>query len=152
MSNNDITITTPSGTIYIQPRQWSRHTTSFRMNVRPRVSVWGDKGVETVLDNLNNRTRRPHAEYKTHALRILAEAGLAFDGSKMQWNQYAYCRCPCSPAFVAPKQHLTYNDITYTQYDLSIMVSNLGNVDYTKQGRFYDDDQTPPPLHDILIP
>jgi hypothetical protein len=31
------------------------------------------------------------------------------------------------------------------------MVSDLGNVDYTKQGRFYDDDQTPPPLHDILI-
>jgi hypothetical protein len=83
MSNNDITITTPSGTIHIQPRTWSRHTTSFRMNVRPRISVWGDEGVETVLDNLNNRTRRPYVEYKKHALRILAEAGLAFDGSRM---------------------------------------------------------------------
>ena len=152
MSENTVTITTPSGTIYIQPRTWTRNMTSFRMNVRPRVSVWGDSDTETVLDNLNNRTRRPHAEYKKHALRILAEAGLDFDGSKMQWNQYAYCQCPCSPAFVAPKQHLTYDGKTYHQYDLSVMVSNLGNVDYTKQGRLYDDGQTPLTLVDVLIP
>lgn len=139
MNTEPVEITTPSGVIRIMPRKWDKYMTSFRFQVRPRVQVWGDSTNESVIENLNNRTRRPHAEYKKHALRILAEAGIEFDGKKMHWNQYAYCSCPCSPAFVAPKQLLKYNDIEYRFYDLSILVRDLGNVDYTKQGRLYDD-------------
>ena len=139
MSNDIVEITTPSGVIRIIPRKWTVGMTGFRMNVRPRVQVWGDSTNESVLENLNNRTRRPHAEYKKHALRILAESDVEFDATKMHWNQYAYCSCPCSPAFCAPKQVLKYNNIEYRQYDIAILVTNLGNVDYTKQGRLYAD-------------
>lgn len=138
MNQEPVEITTSSGVINIIPRKWTRDMTSFRYQVRPRVQVWGG-ALETVVENLNNRTRRPHAEYKKHALRIIAEAGINFDGTKMHWNQHAYCSCPCSPAFCAPKQVLTYNDIEYRNYDLSILVRDLGDVDYTKQGRLYTD-------------
>ena len=145
MSNEPVEITTPSGVIRIIPRKWDKYMTSFRYQLRPRVYVWGDSDNETVIENLNNRTRRPHAEYKKHALRILAEAGVGFDGTKMKWNQYAGCSCPCSPAFCAPKQVLTYNDVMYHNYDLSILIKDLGNVDYTKQGRLYSDADAPSP-------
>lgn len=147
MNTEPVEITTPSGVIRIMPRTWGRGMTSFRYQVRPRVQVWGDSTNESVIENLNNRTRRPHAEYKKHALRILAESGVEFDATKMHWNQYAYCPCPCSPAFCAPKQVLKYNGVEYRNYDLSILVRDLGNVDYTKQGRLYDD-PSPQPTHD----
>jgi len=151
MSNDNVTIETPSGTITIEPRQWGRDSL-FRFQIRPRISVWGDRNTESIIENLNNRTRRPHAEYKKHALRILAEAGINFDGKNMRWNQYAYCSCPCSPAFVAPKQVLTYNETNYYNYDLSITIRDLGNVDYTKQGRLWNDGDTPLTLEQVLIP
>jgi hypothetical protein len=34
---------------------------------------------------------------------------------------------------------LKHNNIEYRQYDIAILVTNLGNVDYTKQGRLYAD-------------
>ena len=54
---------------------------------------------ETVLDNLNNRTQRPHTTLKPLVVAALENAGINF--TKIRWSQKAGCRmCPCSPGFI----------------------------------------------------
>jgi len=66
---------------------------------KSRLSVYG-KDVETLADNFINRTRRPYKVYREAAKPFLEALGLPTKG--IVWNQYAYCSCPCSPAFILP--------------------------------------------------
>ena len=67
---------------------------------KSRLSVYG-KDVESLADNFVNRTRRPYKIYRDAAKPFLEALGLPTKG--LVWSQYAYCTCPCSPAFIMPE-------------------------------------------------
>jgi hypothetical protein len=67
---------------------------------KSRLSVYGNT-VESLADNFVNRTRRPYKVYRDAAKPFLEALGLPTKG--IVWNQYAYCSCPCSPAFIMPE-------------------------------------------------
>lgn len=67
---------------------------------KSRLSVYG-KDVESLADNFVNRTRRPYKIYREAAKPFLEALGLPTKG--IAWSQYAYCSCPCSPAFIMPE-------------------------------------------------
>ena len=71
-----------------------------RRKRKSRLSVYG-KDVETLADNFVNRTRRPFKVYREAAKPFLEALGLPIKG--IVWSQYAYCSCPCSPAFIMPE-------------------------------------------------
>ena len=78
---------------------------SLNIQVRPR---YNDRAVhtrlyvflkdESLIDNINNRRRRPIAAWRKIAIEALAEAGINY--SELRWSQYAGCSCPCSPGFI----------------------------------------------------
>jgi hypothetical protein len=70
-------------------------------NRKSRLSVYG-KTVESIAENFVNRTRRPYKVYRKAAQPFLEALGLPTKG--IVWNQYAFCSCPCSPAFVMPER------------------------------------------------
>ena len=84
------------GTAKVHWLQNERRT--FRdLNRRVRVHVWTDEPFN-VLEDLQNRNRRPHQAWLAPVQSILAELG--FTGIKLRWSQYAGCSCPCSPGFI----------------------------------------------------
>ena len=64
---------------------------------RTRVYVHSDAPFN-VLEDLENRTRRPHDLYKPTALEVLARLGIEVE--RLTWSQRAGCSCPCSPGFI----------------------------------------------------
>lgn len=70
-------------------------------NRKSRLSVYG-KTVESLAENFVNRTRRPYKVYRKAAQPFLEALGLPTKG--IVWNQYAFCSCPCSPAFIMPQK------------------------------------------------
>jgi len=85
-------------------RKWMEHT-SRRSYSLPRketpagktrvyVSVKG----ESLWDDFENRTSRPHTLWAPHVKKALIDAGWPAD-VKLRWSQKAGCSCPCSPAF-----------------------------------------------------
>ena len=90
-------------TVTFSNRSWDK---GYRNRKRKsRLSVWG-KDVETLADNFVNRTRRPYKIYREAAKPFLEALGLPTKG--LVWSQYAYCTCPCSPAFIMP-EHVVRN-------------------------------------------
>ena len=71
---------------------------------KPRVYFWPEG--ENVLENLANRTTRPHKEYRKLLPDVLLAAqaqvvGSDLSAAKASWSKHAGCRmCPCSPGFV----------------------------------------------------
>lgn len=51
-----------------------------------------------VMEDLENRRRRPHNVWKPRVKEALARIGL--EPEAMHWNQRAGCGCGCSPGFV----------------------------------------------------
>jgi hypothetical protein len=101
----------PGITFYVRPREqrWvsprgpydrGYYTTSNRSMARKsRLSVYVKN--EEVLENFVNRRNRPVDEWrKILRERVLPKFGFPLTG--MKWSQYAYCSCPCSPAFILP--------------------------------------------------
>lgn len=102
---------------------------------KPRCYVSGDAEFNA-LEDLENRTRRPHAIWRKALIQAFVEAPLLFDTSKMGWYQYAGCSCPCSPGFILP--HLTLDlgeDGVFRRYDLYVTLHGVPTVDATKPGR-----------------
>ena len=64
---------------------------------KSRLSVYGT-ATENIWENFTNRTRRPYAEYRKIAKPFLEALGYPTKG--LVWSQYAFCSCPCSPAFI----------------------------------------------------
>lgn len=88
----------------IQEREWRKNRGGRRRDadkVTGKTVVYLDFKGETILDNVANRTSRPHQEVKPRIEAKLKKAGI--DTTGMRWNQYAGCSCPCSPGFVLPK-------------------------------------------------
>jgi hypothetical protein len=80
---------------------------------KSRLSVYG-KDVESLADNFINRTRRPYKVYREAAKPFLEALGLPTKG--IAWNQYAYCSCPCSPAFIMPHAIVRKVGYSYSSY------------------------------------
>jgi hypothetical protein len=130
--NNVTTITTDNAEIWIRQRQPRR---SYRQyNAKPRIYVWA-QNEETILENLENRKRRPHKIWRKGVKEAFAEVGLSFDFDGMVWSQYAGCSCPCSPGFVAKKQTLTIGEKNFYQYDIHVTLKNSVSIDETKEKR-----------------
>ncbi len=66
-------------------------------NRKSRLSVYGT-ATENIWENFTNRTRRPYVEYRKIAKPFLEALGYPTKG--LVWSQYAFCSCPCSPAFI----------------------------------------------------
>ena len=101
----------PGLTFYVRPREQhyirprSRYdqgyfTPSDRdMRRKSRMSVYVQN--ESVEENFVARRNRPVDEWrKILKERVLPRFGLPITG--LRWEPYAYCSCPCSPAFVLP--------------------------------------------------
>lgn len=108
---------------------------------KSRLSVYG-KDVESLAENFVNRTRRPYKVYREAAKPFLEALGLPTKG--ISWSQYAYCSCPCSPAFIMPepvRRNVGYEYSSYSRkswvvneiVDISINIhASLPMVDETK--------------------
>jgi len=70
---------------------------SYRQAKKARVFVWASEEFN-VLEDLANRTRRPHQIWKPLVLKILEQVGIS--DVKLRWSQRAGCSCPCSPGFI----------------------------------------------------
>jgi len=138
MTNKRLTIETSGATINIIERD--RFTETWRdYDKKPRCYVWGDVEFNAIED-LNNRTRRPHAVWRKGLIQAFVEAPLLFDTGEMRWYQYAGCSCPCSPGFILP--HLTLDlgdDGIFRRYDLNVTLHGAPTVDETKSGRLFAD-------------
>lgn len=94
----EIEVNGQRATVSFNPRRWNE---GYRQRQRKsRLSVYG-KTVETIAEDFVNRTRRPHKVYREAAKPFLEALGLPTKG--IVWNQYAFCTCPCSPAFIMPE-------------------------------------------------
>jgi hypothetical protein len=93
---------------------------------KSRLSVYG-KDVESLADNFINRTRRPYKVYREAAKPFLEALGLPTKG--IVWNQYAYCSCPCSPAFILPTPIVRKVGYSYSEYSRkSIVVEAIVDI------------------------
>lgn len=73
-------------------------TTNVELTKKVRIYVSADEPFN-VLEDLTNRTRRPHNAWKPRVIEALSRIGIEFD--YLGWDQYAGCAsCPCSPGFV----------------------------------------------------
>jgi len=72
------------------------NTTWRESGKKSRVYVWCDEQFN-LLEDLENRTRRPHTAWRAPTIEALARIGVT---GKLNWSQYAGCSCPCSPGFI----------------------------------------------------
>ena len=99
---------------------------------KPRVYVSADSKFN-LLEDLKNRTRRPHAVWRPIVLEILEEMG--FTMKRMNWSQYAGCSsCPCSPGFISTGIE-NHNDSGIWRYDIYITLTGTDTVDESKPER-----------------
>lgn len=89
---------------------------------KSRLSVYGT-AVESIAEDFVNRTRRPYKVYREAAKPFLEALGLPTKG--IVWNQYAFCSCPCSPAFVMPEH--VHRKIGYGYHGVSL--TDLVDID-----------------------
>lgn len=88
---------------------------------KSRLSVYGDS-IESLAENFVNRTRRPYKVYREAAKPFLEALGLPTKG--IAWSQYAYCSCPCSPAFIMPEAVVRDIGFEYSWWDKTTRVVN----------------------------
>lgn len=120
----------PGASVAIIGRRWDGSSRDY--NKAPRMYVSAG-GAFDVLEDLTNRTRRPHVAWKK-IIKPLIEAYIPqLDVSKMVWDQYAGCTCPCSPGFILKNTGRISDDIVH--YDVWVKLSAAPNVDETKAPR-----------------
>jgi len=147
-----LVINTPQGSIYIRERQvywktssWAKTGSSYLRREyyeAPRMYV-GSGEQETILENLQNRTRRPYTIFKKMASELFASIGFDVAKTEMSWRQNAGCKmCPCSPGFVLPKEKkLNFilpdgTEVNFEYFDIWVEVTGVPAVDETKPARF----------------
>lgn len=145
-----ITVTTPQGDITIVERTMTYRKVRYgsgpssywnAQNNReydklPRIYVRTEsQAAETVLDDMNNRTRRPHAVYRAALKAMFAGAHIEKYVGGLRWDQYAGCSmCPCSPGFVVQRAQ----DAPFRRYDIWVTLRSTECVDASKAGRLED--------------
>lgn len=81
---------------------------------------------ETILDNLQDRCRRPYLDWKPRVREALERIGL--ETKKLAWNQHAGCSmCPCSPGFIL--------DAGLGSFDIWVTLPGAPVVDESKPPR-----------------
>ncbi len=127
MERQTHTLEIPGATVRINERRYQRGS---EYNASPRMYVDIN---DTLFENLLNRTRRPYNVYKT----LIHETDLHkyIDLGKLQWSQHAGCSCPCSPGFILPHQHLTFEGKTFVKFDLWLELVDAPAVNPAKAPR-----------------
>lgn len=98
------------------------------LNKKPRVYAHADVPFN-VLEDLENRGRRPHKVYRPLVIEALAQIGLT--GVKLNWSQYAGCTCPCSPGFIlTPTTQAVQHGL-----DIWVTLPSVPTIDDAKPGR-----------------
>jgi hypothetical protein len=148
--NKTITLTTPQGDITVVERKLTYRKVRYGSgpqsywNARnnreydklPRIYVSTEsQEAETVADDMNNRTRRPHVIWRGAVKRMFADAGVEKYIVGLRWDQHAGCSmCPCSPGFVVQRTE----DAPFQRYDIYVTLRNTACVDESKPGRLED--------------
>lgn len=130
-------ISTGTARITITRREWSRWTTAREMNAKPRLYVGIES--ETVLENLENRTRRPSGLYREMVKQEFANLdwfGIHLNLDEMRWSQKAGCSmCPCSPGFILSDRSFHFRDFSAYRYDVWVTMVDAPAVDESKPAR-----------------
>ena len=84
-----------------------------------------DKRPFNLLEDLENRTRRPHVVWKPRVVEALARIGVTAD--QIFWSQKAGCSCGCSPAFIL-------KGVT-NEADISVVLPDIPTIDPSKPAR-----------------
>jgi hypothetical protein len=121
-------ITTPAMTINFRPRR-SVGTTWRQYTAQPRIYVYVNDF--DVIEDLENRFRRPHKVYRRYAVEALETLGMT--DPKFSWSQKAGCSCGCSPGFIVSEDNRVVNGTRY--WDLWIDINSAPLVDETKPAR-----------------
>ena len=144
---------TSKGIIVFREREWSSR------NSKPRIYVDTDQPFN-VVEDLANRTRRPHQVWKSEVMDALAElqsggrACFRGENFKMAWSQKAGCSCGCSPAFIFSSIYAvslnTPNDMKQflSRFDIFVQLIGAPKVDPTLEARF---DYCEPSQDDLLV-
>ena len=128
MEDNQVLLDNEHILVTADTRDWRGE--SFRtITRRSRLSVWSDIP-ETVLDNVDNRTRRPYTEWRKLLTPHLESLNISTAG--MRWSQYAFCSCPCSPGFILPD---LYRDGRHNCLDFFVTLRGAPNIDPSIPGR-----------------
>lgn len=98
----------------------------------PRLYVYSKD--ETLIENLENRRRRPYTIYKK-LLPLILPFGLVHLGSPMRWSQNAGCSCGCSPGFILPRQDVQINNVSLCYFDVWVELKGAPTVDERKPAR-----------------
>jgi hypothetical protein len=102
----------------------------------PRMYVWTSSEFD-LAEDLMNRTRRPHTEWKKIIKPLVAAylPQLNLD-HKMTWSQHAGCTCSCSPGFILERQVVHLDDKRSVAYfDVHVTLTGAPKIDPTKPGR-----------------
>lgn len=125
------TFSSPRGTIRVVARKVGAR----RRQTKPRMYVGADETFN-VLEDLENRRRRPHSVWRKAVRELFAESGIPFDLSVMGWTQFAGCACGCSPGFVIERQTVAEHGIApWTAFDVYVTLKGVPTVDETKPAR-----------------
>lgn len=151
--NRKVEFNTVNGKVVFRERDWSER------NSKPRIYVSSDEPFN-VIEDLANRTRRPHQVWKQHLVVLLEElhaSGLAsFRGEdlKMSWSQKAGCSCGCSSAFIFSNiyavslEPLEGMKQFFSRFDIFVELAGAPTVDPTLEPRF---DYVEPSQDDLLV-
>ena len=109
---------------------WNREWREYNEAPRMYVAV----SDESIIENLENRRRRPFNVYKT----MIAESGISgvLSLETLRWSQHAGCKmCPCSPGFVIPKQGIQIGQTKFEHFDVWVTLKGAPSVDERKAPR-----------------
>jgi len=100
----------------------------------PRIYV--QVGDFDLLENLENRRRRPYTEFRKYIERVVwPTLGWQETAPKIGWRQNAGCSmCPCSPGFVVQSEHWRPVESIGEHFDmwLTIKTPDFVSVDERK--------------------
>ena len=116
--------------IRTRERVKTRHTRWSEVEGRVRVYVTANERFN-VLEDLENRARRPHHVWRPRVVDALARIGIEYDF--LSWSQKAGCTmCPCSPGFIAMGES---NNVVDRGWDFWVTIPDAPSVDESKPGR-----------------
>ena len=108
--------------------RWSQHASAARVYVRV--------GDFNVLEDLQNRRRRPYTEFRKFIEGVVWPAlGWQDTAPKLGWRQNAGCSmCPCSPGFVVQATHWVPIEAIGPYFDIwvTIKTPDFVSVDHRK--------------------
>lgn len=127
----DATWRFPDGVV-IHAMERTKHQYNTWREVEAKVRVYVDANQPfNVLEDLTNRTRRPHHVWRPRVVEALARIGVEF--AVLGWSQKAGCSmCPCSPGFVCHGENT--GAVAYG-WDFWVTLPDAPTVDERKPAR-----------------